>query len=203
VDKKSLRAFDSKEETLLDVVDSLIDKGVAVDAEVVLGVADIDLIYLRVGLLLAAADRVLDSPPERRRKRQKRGLISLKPPPGQVPSPVTSTAARGPVMARNLRIDDAAAVAHAAPAVPGGTGVKDDTSRSVIKLVLTLIDFVRQLLERQAVRRVEAGTLNPTEVERLGTALMQLEQMVHKLATQHDIDPSDLTLEVGPLGRLK
>ena len=55
-------------QSLLDVIDNVIDKGLAVDAEIVLGLADIDLIYLRVGALLAAADRVFNQPPKQRRK---------------------------------------------------------------------------------------------------------------------------------------
>jgi len=55
-------------QSLLDVIDTVIDKGLAVDAEIVLGLADIDLIYLRVGALLAAADRVFGQPPKQRRK---------------------------------------------------------------------------------------------------------------------------------------
>jgi hypothetical protein len=51
--------FDSPNESLLDVVDSLLDKGVVLDGELVLGIADVDLVYLRLGVLLVAADRVL------------------------------------------------------------------------------------------------------------------------------------------------
>lgn len=57
-------------QSLLDVVDTIIDKGLAVDAEVVLGLADIDLIYLRVGALLAAADRVLGRKTRAHRRRR-------------------------------------------------------------------------------------------------------------------------------------
>ena len=51
--------LDSPDESLLDLVDSLLDKGVVLDGELVLGIADIDLIYVRLGVLLAAADRIL------------------------------------------------------------------------------------------------------------------------------------------------
>ena len=58
----------------------------------------------------------------------------------------------------------------------------------MIRLVLTLVEFVRQLLERQAVRRVKEQTLNAEEIERLGTALMRLEATVHELADCHGIE---------------
>lgn len=78
----------------------------------------------------------------------------------------------------------------------------DDVQRSVAKLVLTLVEFLRKLLERQAIRRMEAGTLTPAEIEAVGTALMRLEDTVHELASHYDLEPEDLNLELGPLGRL-
>ena len=79
----------------------------------------------------------------------------------------------------------------------------DDVRKSVMHLVLTLVDFIRQVLERQAVRRMEQGTLSSEEIERVGAALMQLESTVRDLATQAGIDPDDLNLDLGPLGTLK
>lgn len=78
----------------------------------------------------------------------------------------------------------------------------EDVRRSVMQLVLTLVDFIRQILERQTLRRVEEGTLTASETERVGAALMQLEQTVHDLARQAGIDPKDLNLDLGPLGKL-
>ena len=78
----------------------------------------------------------------------------------------------------------------------------EDVRRSVMQLVLTLVDFIRQILERQALRRVEAGTLTPEEIERIGVALMQLEQTIHDLAQQAGLDAKDLKLDLGPLGKL-
>lgn len=78
----------------------------------------------------------------------------------------------------------------------------EDVRRSVMQLVLTLVDFIRQILERQALRRVDEGTLTPEETERIGQALMQLEQTIHDLARQAGIDPADLNLDLGPLGKL-
>jgi hypothetical protein len=78
----------------------------------------------------------------------------------------------------------------------------EDTQRAVAKLVLTLIEFLRRLLERQAIRRMENGTLTDEEIERLGVALMKLEETVHELAARFGIDPEELELDLGPLGRL-
>lgn len=78
----------------------------------------------------------------------------------------------------------------------------EDVRRSVMQLVLTLVDFIRQILERQALRRVEEGTLTADETERIGQALMQLEQTIHDLARDAGLDPKDLNLDLGPLGKL-
>jgi hypothetical protein len=78
----------------------------------------------------------------------------------------------------------------------------EDVRRSVIKLVLTLVDFIRQLLERQAIRRMDAGTLTNAETEAIGTALMRLEQTIHELAAHFDLSPQDLNLDLGPIGKL-
>jgi hypothetical protein len=78
----------------------------------------------------------------------------------------------------------------------------EDVRRSVAKLVLTLIEFIRQLLERQAIRRMEAGTLTEDQIESVGLALMRLEETVRELGAQFGLAPEDLTLDLGPVGRL-
>ncbi|HEY0284777.1 MAG TPA: gas vesicle protein K [Vicinamibacterales bacterium] len=78
----------------------------------------------------------------------------------------------------------------------------DDVQRSVVKLVLSLIEFVRKLMERQAVRRLEEKTLTAEEIENVGIALMKLEQTVHQLAKRFKLDPNDLNLDLGPIGKL-
>lgn len=70
------------------------------------------------------------------------------------------------------------------------------------KLVLTLVEFLRQLLERQAIRRMEGGTLTDDEVERMGIALMRLEEKVQELAAQFGLRKEELTLGLGPIGKL-
>lgn len=78
----------------------------------------------------------------------------------------------------------------------------EDVQRSVARLVLTLVEFIRQLLERQAIRRMEGGTLSPAETESVGVALMRLEETVRDIAARFGLEPEDLNLDLGPLGRL-
>jgi hypothetical protein len=77
-----------------------------------------------------------------------------------------------------------------------------DVQRSVAKLVLTLMEFLRKLLERQAIRRMETGTLTDAEVEAVGLALMRLEETLRTMGERFGLTPDELNLDLGPLGRL-
>jgi hypothetical protein len=87
-------------------------------------------------------------------------------------------------------------------AAPRWNADPEEVQRSVVKLVLTLVEFLRRLMERQAIRRMEAGTLTPEEIEAIGLALMRLEETIRDLAKRFRIDPDELNLDLGPLGSL-
>jgi Gas vesicle protein K len=72
--------------------------------------------------------------------------------------------------------------------------------RGLLKLVLSLVELLRQLMEKQALRRIEAGSLTADEIDRVGRSLMEVEQMIHKLQAQFGIE--DLNIDLGPIGRL-
>jgi predicted transcriptional regulator len=78
----------------------------------------------------------------------------------------------------------------------------EDVQRSVAQLVLTLVDFIRKLLERQAIRRMEGGTLTEQQIEDVGRALMRLEETIRDIAATFGIKPEDLNLDLGPVGKL-
>ena len=71
------------------------------------------------------------------------------------------------------------------------------------RLVLTLVEVVRKVLEHQAVRRMDGGTLTPDEVERLGLALMRLSEKMSELKAAFGLKDEDLDIDLGPLGRLR
>ena len=91
---------------------------------------------------------------------------------------------------------------RASAAPPRWNADPDDVRRSVAKLVLTLVDAIRQLLERQAIRRMEAETLTEQETEDIGMALMRLEEAIRDIGAQFGLSPEDLKLDLGPLGKL-
>ena len=102
---------------------------------------------------------------------------------------------------RSTRSVNNSSVSPATRARRGGTPA-EDVKRSVVKLVLTLIELIRQLLERQAIRRMENATLTAEETEAIGTALMRLEETIRDIGAQFDLSPEDLNLDLGPIGRL-
>ena len=74
--------------------------------------------------------------------------------------------------------------------------------RDLGRLVLTIVELLRQLLERQALRRVEAGDLPDETVERLGLGLMRLEEVMADLLDDFGLKQEDLNVDLGPLGDL-
>ncbi|HYE91941.1 MAG TPA: gas vesicle protein K [Terriglobales bacterium] len=112
-------------------------------------------------------------------------------------------------MAQNVRLREIDSLREelerrAASLTPGRWNADpEEVQRSVARLVLTLIEFLRQLFEKQAIRRMEQGTLTGDETEKLGVALMRLEETVRDLAARFGLTPEELNLDLGPLGRLK
>ena len=90
------------------------------------------------------------------------------------------------------------------PPLPFGRIDADPESveRGLVQLVLTLVELIRQLMERQAVRRVEAGGLDDEEIERLGRTLMLLDERMTELRDHFGLTAEDLNIDLGPLGRL-
>jgi Gas vesicle protein K len=79
---------------------------------------------------------------------------------------------------------------------------EENVEQGLAKLVLTLIELIRQLLEKQAIRRMEGGTLTDAEIERLGETFMKLEAKMAELKATFGLQDEDLNLNLGPLGDL-
>ncbi len=77
----------------------------------------------------------------------------------------------------------------------------DRVEQDLARLVLGLVEFLRQLMELQAIRRMENGTLTPEQEEQVGMTLMRAEGAIHDLAGKFGLSPGDLALDLGPLGR--
>jgi hypothetical protein len=78
----------------------------------------------------------------------------------------------------------------------------EDLEKGLVTLVLTLVELLRQLMERQALRRVDDGSLTDDQIERIGSTLMALEDRMAELRDHFGLRPEDLNLDLGPLGPL-
>ena len=74
--------------------------------------------------------------------------------------------------------------------------------KGLAQLVLTVVELLRQLMERQALRRIEGGGLHDEQIERLGLALMRLEERMDELKAEFELEDEDLNINLGPLGDL-
>jgi hypothetical protein len=106
-----------------------------------------------------------------------------------------------------VRADDlalfAAELREIAPELPARISAEpEDIEAGLAKLVLTLIEFLRQVLEHQAVRRMEGGELTDEQIERLGLALMRLQERLAEIKTAFGLQGEELNVDLGPLGRL-
>ncbi|HEX5437392.1 MAG TPA: gas vesicle protein K [Gemmatimonadaceae bacterium] len=113
--------------------------------------------------------------------------------------------------ARDDRVPSAAEVAaleaelrQVARALPARINADPEhVENGLARLVLTLIELLRSVLEHQAVRRMEGGTLSEEEVERLGLALLTLHDRMEELKATFNLTDDELNIDLGPLGRLR
>ena len=78
----------------------------------------------------------------------------------------------------------------------------ESVERGLAQLVLTIVELLRQIMERQALRRIDGGTLSEEQVERLGQTFMELDRRMEELTQEFGLTEEDLNLDLGPLGRL-
>ncbi|HZQ22251.1 MAG TPA: gas vesicle protein K [Terriglobales bacterium] len=109
-------------------------------------------------------------------------------------------------MSDNDPADPSSTRGQATPRATFGTAERiectpENIDQGLARLVLSLIELLRQLLERQAIRRMEGGSLNEQQVEDMGEALMKLEAKIAELADHFGLTPADLNLDLGPIGR--
>jgi hypothetical protein len=197
-----------------DVISTLLDKGVVLKGEALLSVADIDLINLDLGVMLVAVETML------RRGKNESPLASRLGPPvlsperaGRVRSGEETAVARPGLAPRG---ETTAALAlptstvteaplrEVAPALPERINVDPEkVENGLARLALTLIEVLRKVLEHQAIRRMEGGSLSEQEVERLGFALLRLHDRMQELKNVFGLSDEDLEIDLGPLGRVR
>jgi hypothetical protein len=188
---------------LSEVLNHILDKGVVLKGEVMLAVADIDLIKLDLGLLLSAVETAMRTP--RVSGARTLGLASPGPESRRPQAPSGSTMESQVVDSLDAPRDAAVTpLESVAENLPQRLNTDPDkVENGLAKLVLTLIEVLRKVLEHQAVRRMEGGHLSDAEVERLGVALLRLNDRMQDMKGIFGLTDEDLQIDLGPLGKLR
>jgi len=186
---------------LAEVLSHVLDKGVVLRGEVMLAVADVDLIRLDLGLLLSAVESAM----RQGGAGAKAPLLGAAPPRSPAELPSGSTMESQVVESLHAPSDATVApletVAEGLP--PRLNTDPDKVENGLAKLVLTLIEVLRKVLEHQAVRRMEGGHLSDAEIERLGVALLRLNDRMQDMKGIFGLTDDDLQIDLGPLGKLR
>jgi len=194
--------------TILELLDRLLDKGVVVKGEVLLSVADIDLVYLNLGLLLSSVKTVEKA--ARKGNNGKATLISwetstqgefLDEPQIEFGKGVSeSKGGNGETAAKALP----SVIDHGMEEIfkPKANIDPKNVEKGLTKLVLTLVDLIRKLMEKQAIRRIEGGFLTAGEIEKMGNTFLLLDEKMEQLKKVFGLKDEDLNLDLGPLGEL-
>jgi hypothetical protein len=206
--------------TLLELLDRLLDKGVVVKGEILLAVADIDLVYLNLGLLLSSVKSVEQAVTRGNYRESKQ-------PSWQIPTceeilheslqqvsseDVVKTPLLEGKSQHEKSHEEEMLLAKALPAAMNdGLGQyfgpktnldPKNVEKGLAKLVLTLVDLIRKLMEKQAIRRMEAEQLNSEEIEKVGNTFFLLDKKIEQLKETFGLQDEDLNLDLGPLGEL-
>ncbi len=203
--------------TLLELLDRLLDRGVMVKGEILLSVADIDLVYLNLGLLLSSVKTVEKA--ARRDDRRATEVISRQTssPGGFLDVPQLEEESKErvstPLSKENDQSNGGGKTRNTTlPSAMSGETKKlskaktdidhKNVEKGLVKLVLTLVDLIRKLMEKQAIRRIEDEQLSDKEIEDLGNTFLLLDEKMGELKKKFGLKDEDLNLDLGPLGEL-
>jgi hypothetical protein len=119
------------------------------------------------------------------------------------PSPFDSPSPAEPEVETEYPAEFVAELRRVADRLPERVNIDaESVEQGLAKLVLTLIELIRRLLEKQAVRRMEGGGLSPEQLEELGLALMKLEEKMAELKEHFGLQDEELNIDLGPIGKL-
>ncbi|VTZ51996.1 conserved hypothetical protein [Methylocella tundrae] len=176
--------------SLADALDRILQRGVAAQGNVTIGLAEVDLLFLDLRLLLGSVDAIW---PEGRPPVQP---VHPRTPPQAPSTPMPAAAAPRPEIAAvsmdPTRIHPQPPIAPAGAPGPSGSS----TAQGLVRLVLTLVKLLHDVLERQAVRRMEAGRLTDMQVEDVGAALFAQAEEIERLKRQFGFSDKDLSLDL-------
>jgi superfamily II RNA helicase len=172
-----------KNVALIDVVDRLLEKGAVVQGDVAIRLADVDLVYIGLRLMVTSVSK----------------LASLQN--RQNKSPREESLTPEDIVYLNKLEKEIKRAEAAIPKVIEGSDA-EKIEQGITRLVLTVTELLRRIMEREAVRQVKMNHLSTRETQKLGMALKTLSKKMEALRTTFGLDEEDLNLDLGPLGNL-
>lgn len=203
--------------TLLELLDRLLDKGIMAQGDIVLSVADIDLVYLNLGLLLSSVKTVehlarkgsVHQKAEETRHthfpEEREVLNEFQVDAEKEAADTTFSPTENDQTINGEEIVTPSSTVHSTQSQidePRANIDPKNVEKGLAKLVLALVDLIRKLMEKQAIRRIEADQLSTEEIEKVGTAFLLLDEKMGELKRVFDLADEDLNLDLGPLGNL-
>jgi len=167
---------------LVDALDKVLEKGAIVQGDVVLQVADVDLVYLGLRLILTSVSKAEELSGQTFGSSGKALTPEDQAYIGRLQSEIRRAEANIPKL-----ID---------------LGHPKKAEQGLAKLVLTLVELIRKLMEKEAFRRVKKGTLSSGEIQKLGLSLKAVKTKIKEIQTIFGLEDDDLDLDLGPLGNL-
>jgi len=168
--------------TLVDALDKVLEKGAVINGELVIRLADMDLFFLGLRLILTSVSKAEElsgkSFSDRNREATPEDIEYIEK------------------LQREIRKAEAN--------IPKFIDMDNpkETEQGLAKLVLTLVELIRRLMEKEAYRRVKRGSLSPTEIQKLGLSLKAVQKKIKEVQAIFGIEDEELNIDLGPLGNL-
>lgn len=168
--------------TLVDALDKVLEKGAIINGDIVIRVADVDLVFLGLRLILTSISKAEE--------------LSGQSFSYQDKEPTPEDVAYMEKLQREIR--------KAEENIPKLIDVSDSkkTEQGLAQLILTLVELIRKLMEKEAYRRVRRGTLTTTEIKKLGLSLKAVKKKIKEVQAIFGIEDEKLNLNLGPVGNL-
>jgi len=168
--------------TLIDALDKVLEKGAVINGDIMIRVADVDLVYLGLRLILTSVSKA----------EELSGQNYSNPDKKCTPEDIEYIEK----LQREIR--------RAEENIPKliDLGSPQKTEQGLAQLVLTLVELIRKLMEKEAFRRVKRGTLSKTEIQKLGLSLKAVKKKIKEVQTIFGIEDEELNIDLGPLGNL-
>jgi len=167
---------------LVDALDKVLEKGAIINGDLVLRVADVDLVYLGLRLILTSVSKAEE--------------LSGK----NFGNPGRELTPEDMAYIEKLQREIKRAEENIPKLIDLGHPKKAE--QGLAKLVLTLVELIRKLMEKEAFRRVKRGTLSPVEIQKLGLSLKAVKKKIQEIQTIFGLEDEELDLDLGPLGNL-